>query len=271
MVCKELFRMQPIRECGSQELVALAEILPNLIPSRVSCVRRDVDRDICWRSACCTCLVGNERDIVTAQTSQRTNRVADHPAERIFVDRWSPRGFSQERISDSELRTLFEAARWAPSAYNSQPWRFLYALRGETEFDAFLAPLIDFNRGWAQHAAALIYLLSRKEFTPPGKTEAQFSRTHSFDSGAAWANFANQTAIGGWAAHGMSGFDVDKARTILGVSREFDVEIVVALGRKGDGTHLAPALLQREQPSPRASVDEFAAHGLFPKRFEATR
>ncbi|MBC9876602.1 nitroreductase family protein [Bradyrhizobium sp. INPA01-394B] len=213
----------------------------------------------------------NERDTVTVQTSPRTNRVADHPAERIFVDRWSPRGFSQEQISEGELRTLFEAARWAPSAYNSQPWRFLYALRGEADFDTFVAPLIEFNRGWAQHAAALIYLLSKKEFTPPGKTEAQFSRTHSFDAGAAWANFANQAAISGWAAHGMSGFDVEKARTLFGVPQGFDIEIVVALGRKGDGAHLAPALLQREQPSPRASVDEFAARGLFPQRFEVAR
>lgn len=208
---------------------------------------------------------------MTVQVSQRTSRVAEHPAERIFVDRWSPRGFSQELLSDSELQTLFEAARWAPSAYNSQPWRFLYALRGDAEFDAFLAPLIEFNRGWAQHAAALIYLLSRKEFTPPGKTEAQFSRTHSFDAGAAWANFANQAAIGGLAAHGMSGIDVDKARAALGVPSEYDVEIAIALGRKGDGSHLAPALLQREQPSSRSPVGEFAARGPFPERFEAAR
>ncbi|WFT96985.1 hypothetical protein QA633_08005 [Bradyrhizobium barranii] len=78
-----------------------------------------------------------------------------------------------------------------------------------------------------------------------------------------------QAAIGGWAAHGMSGFDVDKARIVLGAPHEFNVAI--ALGRKGDGTHLAPALPRREQPSPRASVDEFAARGLFPKRFEAAR
>jgi hypothetical protein len=77
-------------------------------------------------------------------------------------------------------------------------------------------PLIEFNRGWAQHAAALVYLVSKKDFTPPGKTESQFSRTHSFDTGAAWANFANQAALGGWAAHGMSGFDVDAARKALG-------------------------------------------------------
>ena len=208
---------------------------------------------------------------MTSQTANRTSRTGDHPAERIFIDRWSPRGFSDQTISEAELSTFFEAARWAPSAYNSQPWRFLYALRGQPAFEAFLAPLIEFNQGWAKHAAALVYLLSKREFTPPGNTEAQFSRTHSFDAGAAWANFANQAAISGWFAHGMSGFDVDKARAALNVPDGFNVEIAIAVGRKGDGAQLAPALLQREQPSPRVPASDFAAAGLFPKRFEAVR
>ncbi len=201
------------------------------------------------------------------QTAAVTNRAPEHPAERVFVDRWSPRGFSAENIPDPVLRGFFEAARWAPSAFNSQPWRFLYALRGEPEFATFLAPLIEFNRGWAQHAAALVYLVSKKDFTPPGKTEPQFSRTHSFDAGAAWANFANQAALGGWATHGRSGFDVDAARKALGVPDGFAVEIAIAVGRKGDGAHLAPGLLQREQPSDRSSVSDFVQHGLFPERF----
>lgn len=208
---------------------------------------------------------------MTIHTSPQTNRTTEHPAERIFVDRWSPRGFSQDQLSETELRTCFEAAKWAPSAYNSQPWRFLYALRGQPEFDAFLVPLIEFNQSWAKHAAALIYLLSRKNFTPPGKMEAQFSRTHSFDAGAAWANFANQAAVTGLAAHGMSGFDVDKARTSLGVPEGFNIEIAIAVGRKGDGAHLSPALLQREQPSTRTPVNDFVEWGLFPKRFEAAQ
>ena len=196
-----------------------------------------------------------------------TDRTPDHPAHRIFVDRWSPRGFSDEAISEGDLRTFLEAARWAPSSYNSQPWRFLYALRGQPEFETFLAPLIEFNRGWAKHAAALIYVISRKSFTPAGKTEPSFSRTHSFDAGAAWANFANQVALSGWAAHGMSGFDVEAAQKALGVPDGFAVEIAVAVGRKGDGAHLAAALLEREKPSPRLPVGDIAAAGLFPPRF----
>lgn len=195
-------------------------------------------------------------------------RVPEHPADRLFVERWSPRGFTQDRLPEGVLNTLFEAARWAPSAFNSQPWRFLYALRGCSEFDAFLTPLIEFNKDWARHAAALIYLLSRRDYIPPAKTEPQLSRTHSFDTGAAWANFANQAAASDWVAHGMSGFDVEKARTVLRVPDGFAVELAIAVGRKGDGSYLPRPLVDREQPSDRSPVGDFTACGLFPKRFK---
>ena len=208
---------------------------------------------------------------MTIHSLPPTDRVAEHPAERIFVDRWSPRGFAEDSIPDSVLLTFFEAARWAPSSYNSQPWRFLYALRGQPEFDVFLTPLIEFNRGWAKHAAALLYLISKKDFTPPGKTEPTFSRTHSFDAGAAWANFAHQAALAGWATHGMSGFDTGTAARLLGLPDGFAVDIAIAVGRKGDGAHLGPALLEREKPSGRLAVGDFVERGLFPARFAAVR
>ncbi|MGC2778627.1 MAG: nitroreductase family protein [Bradyrhizobium sp.] len=196
-----------------------------------------------------------------------TDRTSEHPAHRLFVDRWSPRGFSDEALPEKELLTFIEAARWAPSSYNSQPWRFLYALRGTSEFDTFLAPLIEFNRGWAQHAAAIVYVLSKKTFIPAGKTEPAPTRTHSFDAGAAWANFAHQAAISGWATHGMSGFDVEAAQKALGVPDGFAVEMAIAIGRKGDGDKLPAMLREREKPSPRLAIADIAASGLFPQRF----
>ncbi|MGY4309702.1 nitroreductase [Bradyrhizobium sp. USDA 4369] len=204
---------------------------------------------------------------MTAHLPPPTDRATEHPAHRIFVDRWSPRGFTDEAIPEAQLLTFIEAARWAPSAYNSQPWRFLYALRGTAAFDAFLGPLIEFNRGWAQSAAALVYVLSKKTFIAPGKTEPAPSRTHSFDAGAAWANFANQAAVSGWATHGMSGFDVAAAQQALGVPDDVAVEIAIAVGRKGDGAHLPAMLKEREKPSPRLAISEIAASGLFPKQF----
>lgn len=204
---------------------------------------------------------------VTAQLPPLTDRSTDHPAHRLFVDRWSPRGFSDEALPEKELFTFIEAARWAPSSYNSQPWRFLYALRGEPEFATFLGPLIEFNRGWAQHAAALVYVISKTSMISAGKTEPTALRTHSFDAGAAWANFANQAALSGWACHGMSGFDVAAAQQVLQVPNGFAVDIAVAVGRKGDGAQLSDALKEREKPSPRLPVGEIASSGLFPQRF----
>lgn len=214
------------------------------------------------------CQKTKEKRVIIHEPASRT-RAPEYPADRIFADRWSPRGFTQEHVPERVLNTFFEAARWAPSAFNSQPWRFLYVLRNEPEFEAFLTPLIEFNQGWARHAAALVYLLSRKHFSPQGKTEPQLSRTHSFDSGAAWANFANQATVAGWVAHGMSGFDLDKARAMLRVPECFAVEIAIAVGRKGDGAHLPPVLLQREQPSGRSTVGDLVARGLFPERFRS--
>lgn len=196
-----------------------------------------------------------------------TARKTEFNPHRIFVDRWSPRGFSTDAITADELNTLFDAARWAPSASNTQPWRFLYALRGQAAFETFVSTLVEFNQIWARHAAALVYVLSKTSFVPPGKSEPVFSRSHSFDAGAAWANFANQAALSGWVAHGMGGFDRDAARKALGVPDGFELEIAVAVGRKGDGAHLSEALRQREQPSDRLAVSEIAASGAFPERF----
>jgi len=206
---------------------------------------------------------------VTNQKPTLNVRVPDYPAEQIFVNRWSARGFAQDQIQEETLNTFFEAARWAPSAFNSQPWRFLYALRGQSEFDAFLAPLAESNQRWTRYAAALIYLLSKKYFIAPGKAEQHFSRTHSFDTGAAWANFANQAAADGWVAHGIGGFDVAKARTELRVPEGFVVEIAIAIGRKGDGSQLEPALLRRETPTDRSRISDFVACGLFSSKFES--
>lgn len=124
--------------------------------------KRDVARATRVLAAECKQDEGAESD----QEAASTIRVPEHPADRLFVDRWSPRGFTQDQILEGVLNTFFEAARWAPPAFNSQPWRFLYALRGYSEFDAFLTPLIEFNKDWARHAAALVYLLSRRDYIP---------------------------------------------------------------------------------------------------------
>ena len=96
------------------------------------------------------------------------SRKADRPIDPIFLDRWSPRGFTESEISQVELETLFEAARWAPSAYNSQPWRFIYARRNGKGWDTLLGLLNPFNQSWAQRAAALVFVVSKTTMQPPG-------------------------------------------------------------------------------------------------------
>ena len=121
-----------------------------------------------------------------------SNRTAEHPIDEQFTQRWSPRAFTDETIDKATLLSFFEAARWAPSAYNAQPWRFLYALRGTPEFDRYLSLLVEFNQGWAKHAAALVVIVSKSTFAAPGTTEEKPAPTHAFDTGAAWGHLALQ-------------------------------------------------------------------------------
>ena len=194
-----------------------------------------------------------------------TERVADYPIDRLFIDRWSPRAFTGEAISETELFSLFEAARWAPSSYNSQPWRFLYARRDTAHWERFLGLLIPYNRSWAQHAAALIFVVSKSTMLPPGKTTEIPSHSHSFDAGAAWGSLALQALKSGWAAHGMVGLNFDEAFAALGLPQGYRVEAAIAVGRQGDKSILPEALQAREAPSGRLPVREIAFEGGFPK------
>lgn len=142
-------------------------------------------------------------------------RRTQYPIDRIFVDRWSPRAMSGAEIPEHELLTLFEAARWAPSSYNAQPWRMLYARRASPQWPVFLDLLADMNKAWARHAAALVLFVSRKVNDKTG----QPSITHSFDTGAAWGFFALQGFLKGYAVHGMQGFDYARAQQELGIPR----------------------------------------------------
>lgn len=191
------------------------------------------------------------------------SRTADHPIDKVFLDRWSPRAFKDETIPAAELATLLEAARWAPSSYNSQPWRFLYARRGTPHWDKFLDLLIPFNQSWAKGASALIVIVSKTTMRQGDKDVP--SHSHSFDTGAAWGSLALQATLKGWQAHGMVGFDMPKAAEVLDVPEGYRVEAAVAIGRQGDPASLPEGLAAREKPSPRSPLNEIAFEGGFPK------
>jgi nitroreductase len=191
-------------------------------------------------------------------------RQPDHPVAPLFLERWSPRAFDGSEMPEEDLLALFEAARWAPSAFNSQPWRFLYARRGDENWERFLGLLIPWNQSWAHSASALIYILSdRLPFTDKAG-EPGPSHTHSYDAGAAWACLALQASLAGYQAHGMSGVDFERAQAELGVPQRYRIEAAAAVGRIGDPAILPEKLRAREFPSGRKRVEEFAFRGGWP-------
>ena len=195
------------------------------------------------------------------------SRTAAHPIDPMFLDRWSPRAYDAQPITREELLSVLEAGRWAPSSFNLQPWRFLYAQRDTPAWPTFLGLLIEYNQGWANRAAALVFVVSDKN-APPGKDGTiKPSRTHSFDAGAAWACMALEARRLGLYAHGMSGFDLERAPKELGVPDTFHVEAVFALGRvTADASVLSESLRAKEHPSDRRPLAETAFEGKFPAK-----
>ncbi|HRN78432.1 MAG TPA: nitroreductase family protein [Candidatus Dependentiae bacterium] len=188
-----------------------------------------------------------------------TYRKPDYPIHDIILHRWSPRAMSGEPISDAELMTLFEAARWAPSSFNNQPWRFVYAKKDTPAWDIFFDLLNDSNKKWAQHAAVLLVIASCDTFEYSGK----YSRTHSFDTGAAWENLALQGTINNLAVRGMEGFSYERAKRRLNIPDGYTVEAMAAIGKPGNKEELPADLQEKEKPSMRKNITEFVFEGAF--------
>lgn len=186
-------------------------------------------------------------------------RTAEHPIDEIFLNRWSPRAMTGEAIAKQDLMALFEAARWAPSSYNNQPWRILYAVRDSKHWPTFVGLMVEVNQSWAKNAAALVVFISRTHFDFNGKP----SVTHSFDTGAAWENLALQGWLKGLVVHGMQGFDYERARTDLNVPDGFQVEAMAAIGRPADPSTLPADLQAKETPSDRRKLEKTICEGPF--------
>lgn len=186
-----------------------------------------------------------------------TARHSTTSVDRQFLDRWSPRAFDGSRLSADDRDALFEAARWAPSAFNAQPWHLLYAERDDANWDRFLRLLVPANQAWARNASLLIFFVS--ESLSRGKP----SHTSSFDTGSAWMSLALQAEKLGLRAHGMSGVDFDAARKELGVPDEVRIEAAAAVGRQTDPSILPENMREREVPSDRKPLSEVAVAGNF--------
>jgi nitroreductase len=185
-------------------------------------------------------------------------RLIEHNVDQLFVDRWSPRAMSGEPLSNAELLTLFEAARWAPSSGNQQPWRMLYAHRDTPEWPLFYELLNAGNKTWCSNAAVLVVFISKAV-----NAEGRPIRTHSYDTGAAWENFALQGMRRGLVVHGMAGFNYDQARAVLQIPPDFAVEAMAAVGRPGRTEDLPEALQAREVRSGRRPLAETIIEGVF--------
>lgn len=195
--------------------------------------------------------------------TQLSNRHAPHPVDSIFIDRWSPRAYTGEAIDDASLLSLFEAARWAPSANNSQPWRFIYAKKGSAHWEDLFALLNENNQRWVNRAAVLIALVSKKTHVRPGETAASPLKNHSLDAGAAWASLAFQACQLGWRTRAIGGFNREAAPEVLGVPEGYQVEILIAVGKQADKSVLPEDFHEREQPTPRKPVEKLIAEGKF--------
>ncbi len=185
-------------------------------------------------------------------------RKSEYEVDDLFLKRHSPRAMSGEPISQDELMTLFEAARFAPSSRNSQPWRFIYSKKGTEEFEKFLSFLVEGNKVWCVNASVLVVVIAKKSFD-----DGRPSHTYSLEAGSAWENLALQATIMDLVAHGMEGFDYALAKEKLSVPEDYAVEMMIAVGKPGKVEDLPDKLREREKSSQRKNLEEIIFEGEF--------
>lgn len=186
-------------------------------------------------------------------------RANEYGSNDIFRNRWSPRAMSGESVADSDLLAMFEAAHWAPSSYNNQPWRFLYAKKGDPQWQMFYDLLVEANQAWCKNAAVLIVIASKKTFDHNGKPMP----THAYDTGSAWCQFALEGADRGLVVHGMAGFDYDAAKEKLNIPDGFEVQAMAAVGILAEPNVLPDNLRDYEKPSGRKDFKNIIVNGAF--------
>lgn len=186
-------------------------------------------------------------------------RLPEAEVDSLFIDRWSRRALSDQPISPEQIATLFEAARWAPSANNLQPWLFVYASQPESLTRARTL-LKDLNQRWATRAPLLVFIFARRNHPETGAP----LRTAVFDTGAAWQSLALQAHKLGLSTRAMGGIHLEQTYEVLGVPREeFDAIAGIAIGYPGERTSLPEDLHAKELPNARKSTREFAFEGRY--------
>lgn len=209
-----------------------------------------------------TYLLGDSMEGSRMSLDQPTGRQPDHPVAPEFPARWSPRSFTDRQVSEGEVMSLLEAARWAPSGSNLQPWRFVWARRDEPAFNAIRDSLIGNNPLWAGKAAVLFAVASKDTVTNREGAEVP-NRTAGFDTGAAWMSLALQARTMGLFAHAMGGFSKDRLSAAIHLPEGHTLHCVIAVGEQGPADALPEELREREKPSRRKPLSELTVHGRF--------
>lgn len=187
----------------------------------------------------------------------KPHRQTGKPIVDLLLNRWSPRSMSGRVLSEAEILTLLEAARWAPSSYNEQPWRFLYVIPGDGDWPRFFNLLWPFNQAWAEKSGALILGLAKQTFTHNQKPNAH----GAYDLGAAMQNLALQATQMGLVTHAIAGFDAVKAQADLAIPGDYQPVVMMAVGYPGAKDDLPTDLQSKETPSGRKPLSELAHHG----------
>ena len=190
-----------------------------------------------------------------------TERKNDPRVLPLITARWSPRSFDGSAMPQEDLDAILKAAGLAPSAFNNQPWTLLYAHKGDENWDRFLSLLVEFNQSWAKEASVLMFIVS--DTMGRGGRTPHPNHSHSFDAGAAWMSLALQSAHMGYAAHGMTGVEFDKASAELNVPDDHRLEAAVAIGKQAPADQLPEMLRGQEIVSGRKPVGEIMKAGNF--------
>jgi nitroreductase len=206
-------------------------------------------------------------ETATPTTFPEIKRATTLPrTHELIAERWSPRAYSDRPVSNEDLATLFDAATWAASSFNEQPWRFIVGVKGDETWEKILSTLVPVNQSWAKNAPVLLITVAKKTFTHDGSP----NRFGLHDTGAALANLMLQATALGLHGHAMAGLQPDKARELFHVPDDFEIGAAVAIGYLGDPQQLENERLRTAELSPRKrkSLDEVVFSGNFGKSAE---
>jgi nitroreductase len=209
------------------------------------------------------------KDAAVPMISEDEQRICDYPIHPLIASRRSILAFASTRVEPETLVSLMEAARWAPSSRNEQPWRFIVATKeNKSDFDRLLGCLVEFNVQWAQHAPVLLLSVAKLTFEPTGELNR-----HAFhDVGQAIANLTLQATVSGLVVHQIAGFDIEKARREFSIPQDYEPVAAAAIGYPGNSAEL-PEKLRKKDASPRRRkpLTNFVFEGDFGHSADWTR